>query len=156
MVNVHTSRLARWAARWLTRGSGERPSLKQTLADLIPGQSAQVVGFSPGLSLKQQAHLLATGLPGRSVQVLQHNPVTVVQVEHRAGLETDLPRMFTFPGSKLRDWSTTNKDLRNKNFFIPSLRDPDDNPHVTRAGSFLPWYQGFLLRRNDNLLPLIH
>jgi Fe2+ transport system protein FeoA len=92
MVNVHTSRLARWAARWLTRGSGESPSLKNTLADLIPGQSAQVVGFSAGLSLKQQAHLLAYGVaPGRQVQVLQHNPVTVVQVEHlELALETAL------------------------------------------------------------------
>jgi Fe2+ transport system protein FeoA len=60
-------------------GSG----LPNTLADVLPGEGAKLTGFAPELPSERWAHLQAYGLvPGRYVRVLQHNPVTVVQVEH--------------------------------------------------------------------------
>jgi Fe2+ transport system protein FeoA len=66
--------------------------LQATLADLHPGEGAQLMGFAPGLPQELWVHLQAYGLvPGRYVRVLQHNPVTVVQVEHcEIALEEDL------------------------------------------------------------------
>lgn len=53
-----------------------------TLADVAPGESA-VVRALDGLGHAHREHLQAYGLaPGRRVHVLQHAPVTVVQVEH--------------------------------------------------------------------------
>jgi Fe2+ transport system protein FeoA len=58
-------------------------SLPDTLADVIPGEGARLIGFAPEFPPERWAHLQAYGLvPGRFVRVLQHNPVTVVQVEH--------------------------------------------------------------------------
>ena len=70
------------------RGAG----LPETLADVHPGQGAQLMGFAPGLSQERWAHLQAYGLvPGRFVRVLQHAPVTIVQVEHcEIALEDEL------------------------------------------------------------------
>lgn len=54
-----------------------------TLLDVLPGERALLMGFSPGLPREHLAHLQAYGLvPGRTVRVLQHAPVTVVEVEH--------------------------------------------------------------------------
>lgn len=94
MVNVHRSKLARWAARMLPKSSRGHSILNMTLADLAPGQCARVVGFSPAIPTSQQAHLQAYGItPGRLVQVVQREPVTVVQVEHlELALEADLAR----------------------------------------------------------------
>lgn len=63
-----------------------------TLADVPTGCRARVVGFCPGLPADRLAYLQAYGLaPGYWVRVLQHNPVTVVQVEHtELALETEL------------------------------------------------------------------
>jgi Fe2+ transport system protein FeoA len=37
----------------------------------------------PGLSPERRAHLQAYGLvPGHWVRILQHSPVTIVQIEH--------------------------------------------------------------------------
>jgi Fe2+ transport system protein FeoA len=54
----------------------------------------QIAGFSGDLSLHQQEHLQAYGLVmGRRVRVLQHSPVTVVQVEHmEVAMEKELAR----------------------------------------------------------------
>lgn len=66
--------------------------LEATLADIPPGDGAQLKGFAPGLPQERWAHLQAYGLvPGRFVRVLQHIPVTVVQVEHcEIALEDEL------------------------------------------------------------------
>ena len=54
-----------------------------TLADVPPGAQAEVESFLAGLSDERQAHLRAYGLaPGSRVQVKQHRPVTVVQIDH--------------------------------------------------------------------------
>lgn len=100
MVNVHRSKLARWAARLLPKGHVRSSVLNTTLADLTPGRSAQVIGFSPSIPTGQQAHLQAYGIiPGRLVQVVQHEPVTVVQVEHlELALESDLAREIYVTG----------------------------------------------------------
>jgi Fe2+ transport system protein FeoA len=53
------------------------------LAEISPGRRAKIQNFSANVSPDRQAHLFAYGLlPGRSVQVLQHRPVTVVRIEH--------------------------------------------------------------------------
>jgi len=63
-----------------------------TLADIRPGCRARVAGFCRELPADRLAHLQAYGLaPGYWVRVLQHRPVTVVQVEHtELALETEL------------------------------------------------------------------
>jgi Fe2+ transport system protein FeoA len=52
----------------------------------------RIAGFSEDLSPHQQEHLQAYGLvAGRKVRVLQHSPVTVVEVEHlELAMETEL------------------------------------------------------------------
>lgn len=65
-----------------------------TLTDVSPGAKVQIAGFSGDLSPHQQEHLQAYGLvAGRRVRVLQHSPVTVVQVEHmELAMERELAR----------------------------------------------------------------
>ena len=59
------------------------PFKEYTLADVPPGDSWRVVGFSSGLSADRRAYLQAYGLvPGHWVRVIQHSPVTVVLIEH--------------------------------------------------------------------------
>lgn len=66
------------APRTHTVSSGQ-----QTLAALLPGCQSRVAGFGPALSPEQRAHLQAYGvIPGHVIQVVQHNPVTVAQIEH--------------------------------------------------------------------------
>lgn len=64
------------------------------LAGIRPGRQAKILGFSANLPPDRLAHLQAYGLlPGRRVQVLQHTPVTVVQIEHfELALERELAR----------------------------------------------------------------
>jgi len=55
----------------------------RSLADVSPGCRVCVRGFAPGLPLNRQDHLMAYGLiPGNWVEVVQHSPVTVVQVDN--------------------------------------------------------------------------
>ena len=55
----------------------------RTLAQVPKGQQARLVGFCPNISASRRAQLLAYGLaPGYWVRVLQHSPVTVIQIEH--------------------------------------------------------------------------
>lgn len=54
----------------------------RTLADVKPGEETKVAGFAPNLSPARLAHLQAYGLvEGYPVRVVQHHPVTVVQVD---------------------------------------------------------------------------
>jgi Fe2+ transport system protein FeoA len=54
-----------------------------TLMDVPPGRTAQVVGFLSGIPAARQAQLQAYGLvSGAQVRIIQHSPVTIVQVEH--------------------------------------------------------------------------
>ena len=71
-----------------------RAGVELTLADVPPGSCMRVLGFLPGLSANRKAQLQAYGMtPGHCVRVLQHSPVTVVQVEHtELALEGDLAR----------------------------------------------------------------
>jgi Fe2+ transport system protein FeoA len=63
-----------------------------TLADVPAGGRARVAGFCRGIPADRLAHLQAYGLaPGYWVRVLQHRPVTIIQVEHtELALETEL------------------------------------------------------------------
>ena len=76
------------------RGSDPKATLPgpKTLLGLAPGQSAQVVGFSPGLSPDRRALLRAYGLvPGYPIRVVQQTPVSVIQIEHaEIALENEL------------------------------------------------------------------
>ncbi len=64
------------------------------LTSVLPGREACVAGFSPGISPERKARLQAYGLvTGQVVRVVQHNPVTVVVIEHlELAMETDLAR----------------------------------------------------------------
>jgi Fe2+ transport system protein FeoA len=54
-----------------------------TLADVSPGMSAKIIGFCDKLPKERCSHLRAYGLvPGNMIKVLQHSPVTVVQIDH--------------------------------------------------------------------------
>ena len=68
-----------------------------TLADVPAGGQVCVRGFRKGLSGERRAHLQAYGLmPGHWVRILQHSPVTIVQVEHmELALENGLARQVT-------------------------------------------------------------
>ena len=63
-----------------------------TLTDASPGTPLHITGFSDDLPSRLQEHLQAYGLvAGRKVRVLQHSPVTVVQVELlELAMETEL------------------------------------------------------------------
>jgi Fe2+ transport system protein FeoA len=53
-----------------------------TLSDVPPGWQAKVVGFRDGFPPVRQAHLQAYGLvPNDWVRVVQHSPVTVIQID---------------------------------------------------------------------------
>ena len=68
--------------------------LCQTLADAPVGCRVCVRGFSSGLSSERRDCLQAYGLvPGYCVRILQHFPVTIVQVENmELALEDNLAR----------------------------------------------------------------
>ncbi len=60
-----------------------KPSPPLRLSEVRRGQCATVRGFAPDFPAARQAHLMAYGLtPGARVRVVQHTPVTVVQVEN--------------------------------------------------------------------------
>ncbi len=71
-----------------------RPGHYSTLADLPAGCRAKVLGFTQFLPPERLSHFQAFGLvPGHKVRVLQHSPVTIVQIEHtELALERDLAR----------------------------------------------------------------
>ena len=79
---------------------GEKPSRATSLVDIPPGGRARVVGFQVGLSDERKAHLQSYGLtPGTWVRVVQHSPVTVIQVEQlELALEGDLARQVQVTG----------------------------------------------------------
>jgi Fe2+ transport system protein FeoA len=64
------------------------------LAEIEPGQKGRVIGFSARLDRDRKTHLQAYGVvPGRIIKVVQHSPVTVIQVEHtELALERELAR----------------------------------------------------------------
>jgi Fe2+ transport system protein FeoA len=106
-VDPSQSRLARWAGRFFARSSfkesvqaGGKPSNATSLVDIPPGCRARVVGFLVGLSDERKAHLQSYGLtPGTWVRVVQHSPVTVIQVEQlELALEGDLARQVQVTG----------------------------------------------------------
>ena len=70
------------------------PGQYATLADVPAGCKAKVLGFTRYLPPERLSHFQAFGLvPGHLVRVLQHSPVTVVQIEHtELALERDLAR----------------------------------------------------------------
>lgn len=58
------------------------PAQKQTLAQVKSGNTVTIQGFD-GIVPTHRQYLQAYGLlPGRSVRVLSHNPVTIILVEH--------------------------------------------------------------------------
>jgi Fe2+ transport system protein FeoA len=54
-----------------------------TLADVHPGAVAKITGFCGNISRERCSHFRAYGLiPGNLVKVIQHSPVTVIQIDH--------------------------------------------------------------------------
>ena len=80
------------------RGAPRAPAQREgrlTLADIPAGRCMRVRGFSARLPAERQAHLQAYGLIAvHCVKVLQHTPITVIQIEHtELALEGDLARL---------------------------------------------------------------
>jgi len=68
---------------------------EMTLADLSPGKTATVTGCSNRISPDRRAQLQSYGvIPGHPLSVVQHTPVTIIQVENiELALERDLARL---------------------------------------------------------------
>ena len=93
MVDVQQSKLARLAARFIAAPQ-PKMAVRPTLAEIIPGGEVKVIGFGSMLPGDRQAQLQSFGLiPGRVVRVVQHAPVTIIQVENtELALETEMAR----------------------------------------------------------------
>lgn len=93
-VDIQQSKLALLVARLLPSSKTASKANGTHLAGVKPGQQAKVVGFSSAIPADRQAHLQSYGLtPGRLVRVVQHSPVTVIQVEHtELALDTEIAR----------------------------------------------------------------
>jgi Fe2+ transport system protein FeoA len=74
--------------------SGSKSTHKLTLAEVPVGSDVCVSGFVPGLSSGQRLQLQTFGLlEGHCVHVVQHSPVTIIQIEHiELALENGLAR----------------------------------------------------------------
>lgn len=80
-----------WGLHGFARGNA-RAEDQLTLKDVPPGHKACVAGFSLLLSAERRALLRAYGLvPGYLIRVMQHSPVSIIQVEHtEIALEPEL------------------------------------------------------------------
>ena len=62
--------------------SNNAASIIHSLANTPVGNRVRVVGFIPGLARERRTQLQSYGLaPGQTVKVIQHVPVTVLQIE---------------------------------------------------------------------------
>lgn len=112
LVDVRASKLANAAQVLMSRlqlmkkevsmdgRTGENGAAPTTLANAQPGVLVSVLGFSNRLSDARQAHLLAYGLTlGQKLRVLQHSPVTIVQIDHtELALERQLAEWIEVQG----------------------------------------------------------
>ncbi|MFO8035232.1 MAG: ferrous iron transport protein A [Anaerolineales bacterium] len=92
-VDPGKSRLAGWFSRLFSPSTGDvQPPQETTLAHAPPGCRARVKRFAQTTPPQRKAHLQAYGVvPGHTVHVLQHKPVTVIAVDHlELALENEL------------------------------------------------------------------
>jgi Fe2+ transport system protein FeoA len=95
MVNIHQSTLVRIISRLFPKMKTPINLSTKTLIHVNPGFNAKVLGFSINIPSDRPSHLQAYGLTaGREVLVLQHSPVTIIQVDHtELALEKSLADM---------------------------------------------------------------
>ena len=117
-VDPSQSVLARAFAKFLGKLSREKPNMQRMnmennsqpdlnltesaitvglqLTDLSVGSKARILDFSPDISTDRKAQLQAYGVvPGNSLWVRQHRPVTVIQIDHtELAFETDLANLI--------------------------------------------------------------
>jgi len=75
--------LFRRKRRYRKKHGKRRRKCGRTLADMPVGCRVFVRGFADTLPLERRASLQAYGLaPGYSVRIMQHSPVTVIQVDN--------------------------------------------------------------------------
>jgi len=89
----HLVRLARFISGLRSSNKFDLDRTKgMSLADVPPGCSAMVVGFSADFPPDRRAHLQAYGLVANYwVRVVQHSPVTIVNLDHiELALENEL------------------------------------------------------------------
>jgi Fe2+ transport system protein FeoA len=89
----------KWAEDWMKikkLDTALQEETEPTLADVRAGERVRVLGFREQMNPSRSAHLQAYGLtPDNFVTVLQHTPVTIVQVEHlELALEMNLARLI--------------------------------------------------------------
>ncbi len=98
VINPDGSLIARWLNRKFTglfhrRGASQPAQIApSTLATCPQNAEMRVQGFADGFSRQRRAHLEAYGVDeGAVVRVLQHKPVTVLQVDNlEVALEREL------------------------------------------------------------------
>jgi len=110
MIDPDKSRLARWFSRLFSTPVGNgNPPREPTLAHAPPGCRARVKRFAQTTPPQRKAHLQAYGVvPGHTVHVLQHKPVTVIEIDHlELALENELAETvfvsITEKGEGVRD-----------------------------------------------------
>lgn len=86
-IDPGKSRVARWISQLFSpfteEASAAGTAQEPTLARIAPGRRARVERFAPHTSPQRKAHLQAYGVaPGHTVHVLQHKPVTVIEIDH--------------------------------------------------------------------------
>lgn len=84
VVDPYQSKVGRWLSRVLSLESGEKHGVPETtLVNISPGCLAKVTGFAKDTPPQRRAQLQANGVvPGHTVLVLQHKPVTVLEIDH--------------------------------------------------------------------------
>lgn len=91
-INPQGSRLARWLDKLFTRPATPAPAAAGLTLDRAPeGKTVRILRFGP-IGAEQGRHLQAYGLlPGRTVFILSHKPMTILQVEQtELALETSV------------------------------------------------------------------
>ncbi len=115
-IDPAQSTLARWATRLLKperHDAKPPPKDRTTLLDIRPGGQARVVEFL-SLSAVQVENLQAYGLaPGHLLQVLQHAPVTVIQIgntelalEAELASQVEVEQLVDVPETAVKQWRT--------------------------------------------------
>ena len=83
MVNIQQSKIVQMVRRFLPRKRETSMMHNHNLGEIKPGEQAKVLGFNNAIPMDKRSHRQSYGLiPGKMVRVIQHSPVTIIQVEH--------------------------------------------------------------------------
>lgn len=95
-VDVERSTPARFLDRLLAAPRRARRKAPESILRVRPGDSVEVATFGEAMPADQSALLRTYGIDvGRTVRVVQHRPMTVVEVDHtEVALESELAALI--------------------------------------------------------------